>query len=187
MLKIKSLVLAAMLLPAVAIASPDQNQDPQQQQQQDQDDQGQYRAPSTGTVEVDSYQWSAGKGRLGVILMGLTPELRGFFGAPRNSGLLVAGVAPQSPAYRAGIRVGDVITRIEGQQVQSVEDITDAINNQGQNMHRVMIEVIRDHRPLNLRAQVMLSGQNMQSQQNTQNPSYQQQQNQGMQQQPNNM
>src|SRR4051812_40154999 len=68
--------------------------------------------------EVDTFVWSTSQGRLGVMVMGLTPELRAYFGAPKDAGLLVARVQPKSPASRAGIQVGDVLTTVAGTKVQ---------------------------------------------------------------------
>lgn len=44
-----------------------------------------------------------------------------------KAGLLVVKVAPQSPASKAGIRPGDVITHFGGTAVSSVADITAAV------------------------------------------------------------
>lgn len=54
------------------------------------------------------------RGHLGVRLTDLTPELRTHFGAPKDAGVLVAKVTDGSPADKAGIKVGDIITSIEG-------------------------------------------------------------------------
>src|SRR5665647_908272 len=79
-------------------------------------------------AQADSYRWSTSEGRrLGVMVVGLNPELRTFFGAPEDSGLLVAQVAPDSAAARAGIRVGDVITRLGPDKVDSVVVIMSTI------------------------------------------------------------
>ena len=40
--------------------------------------------------------------------------------APVHTGLLISGVLPRSPASGAGIRVGDVITAVNGRQVASI-------------------------------------------------------------------
>ncbi len=49
------------------------------------------------------------RGRIGVHVQPLTPELREHFGGPRDRGLLVAKVEAGRPGARAGLRVGDVL------------------------------------------------------------------------------
>jgi Do/DeqQ family serine protease len=55
---------------------------------------------------------------LGAKLQNVTPEIAESLGLKRNSGALVAGVSPNSPADRAGIKTGDVIVSIEEQAVE---------------------------------------------------------------------
>jgi len=55
---------------------------------------------------------------LGAKLQGVTPEIAEGLGLKRAAGALVAGVSKDSPAARAGIRTGDVIVSIEGQEVE---------------------------------------------------------------------
>jgi membrane-associated protease RseP (regulator of RpoE activity) len=59
------------------------------------------------------------RGFLGVGLTELTPELRTHFGAPEDTGAMVSRVEPGSPAEKAGIKVGDIITSIDGEDVES--------------------------------------------------------------------
>lgn len=62
-------------------------------------------------------------GFLGVRLLGMTPELRAHYGAPRDAGVLVSEVEPESPAARAGLQVGDIITQAAGESVDSIGDL----------------------------------------------------------------
>jgi hypothetical protein len=66
-------------------------------------------------------------GFLGVRLIGITDELRGHYGAPKDAGVLVGGVEADSPAARAGIEVGDVITSVDGREVSSTGDLSRAV------------------------------------------------------------
>jgi membrane-associated protease RseP (regulator of RpoE activity) len=66
-------------------------------------------------------------GFLGVRLIGITDELRGHYGAPKDAGVRVGGVEADSPAARAGIEVGDVITSVDGREVSSTGDLSRAV------------------------------------------------------------
>ena len=61
------------------------------------------------------------RGRLGVSVDELTPQLAEYFGA--KDGVLVAAVTDDSPAARAGIKAGDVITSVNGHEVRSRGDL----------------------------------------------------------------
>lgn len=66
----------------------------------------------------------ASEPQLGLQLAPLAPELRYRLGLPENaSGALVAGVAPSSPAARAGLQRGDLITRIDKTDVSQPRDV----------------------------------------------------------------
>ena len=57
------------------------------------------------------------RGRIGVQVDAMTLELRRYFQAPEDRGLLVVRVEPDRPAARAGLRVGDVIVSAGGEPV----------------------------------------------------------------------
>jgi membrane-associated protease RseP (regulator of RpoE activity) len=79
---------------------------------------------------------------LGVNLTDLTPELREYFGATKDSGVLVASVEDNSPAAKAGLRVGDVIVAVEGKDVESSWDLRSAIRDKKEG-DTARIEVLR--------------------------------------------
>jgi Do/DeqQ family serine protease len=54
---------------------------------------------------------------LGAKLQPLTPELAENLGIKRPIGALVASIVPKSPAAQAGLRSGDVITSVDGQEI----------------------------------------------------------------------
>jgi membrane-associated protease RseP (regulator of RpoE activity) len=108
------------------------------------------RNDTSNDTEVDTFVWSAGQAHLGLMVMGLTPELRSYFGAPRDAGLLVARVEPNSPAARAGIRVGDLLVSVGSRRVQGAADVLNALSST--NSSRVPIEIIRQGKPLALQA-----------------------------------
>ena len=57
------------------------------------------------------------RGYLGVTLQELTPAMARGLGIPEARGVLVADVVPDSPAARAGLQRGDVITAVDGKPV----------------------------------------------------------------------
>jgi serine protease Do len=56
---------------------------------------------------------------IGVQVQNLTPELAKSYGLPSTSGALVADIVPGSPAQKAGVQPGDVLTRFDGKPVDS--------------------------------------------------------------------
>jgi membrane-associated protease RseP (regulator of RpoE activity) len=69
------------------------------------------------------------QGRIGVRLLDMTPELRAHYGVPREAGVLVAGVEKESPASKAGIQVGDIITRAGQEKIESAADLSRAVRH----------------------------------------------------------
>jgi len=88
----------------------------------------------------------ADRGRLGVSLQPLTGQMADYFGVDR--GALVTSVEPQSPAARAGLKAGDVITGIGSDRVESPADVQDAVRRAGDG--EVSVRVMRDRSPLTL-------------------------------------
>ncbi len=57
------------------------------------------------------------RGWLGVLIQDVTRELAESFGMDKPRGALVAKVLPDSPAEKAGFKVGDVVIRFDGKDV----------------------------------------------------------------------
>src|SRR5204863_4895709 len=76
-----------------------------------------------GNVLFDDFDFPGKGAFIGVSVVDLTPELREFFGASKDSGVLVSSVADHGPAAKAGVRVGDVITSVDGKAVASLRDL----------------------------------------------------------------
>ncbi len=60
---------------------------------------------------------------LGISYRGITPELARQFRLPVTEGVILAQVEPGSPAARAGLRNGDIITRIDGTEIDTEGDL----------------------------------------------------------------
>jgi serine protease Do len=62
------------------------------------------------------------RGWVGVAIQEVTPDLANAFGLQNPHGALVAKVLTGGPAERGGIKVGDIITEYDGQQVTAAHD-----------------------------------------------------------------
>ncbi len=89
-----------------------------------------------------SVQFGMSQGRLGAQVTDMTEELRGFFGAPKDAGILVSKVTPDSPAAKAGVRVGDVIVEVGGKRVEHAWDVLSATAGKKKG-DRVEVVIIR--------------------------------------------
>lgn len=80
--------------------------------------------------------------RIGVSTMELTKQLADYFGVTTGKGVLVTAVTEGGPAAKAGIKAGDVITAVDGEEVDSTGDVSRAISRKKEG--EVTITVIRN-------------------------------------------
>ena len=92
---------------------------------------------------LDRVPGLGGRGRLGVTLDSMTDQLAGYFGA-EEGGALVTSVRQASPAEKAGLRAGDVITSINGDPVRDAGDVARQIARSGEG--EVRIGYLRDRK-----------------------------------------
>lgn len=91
------------------------------------------------------------RGRLGVQLGELTPQLADYFGAT-DGGVLVSSINQDSPAEKAGLKAGDVITSVNGDQVRNSDDLIDQLREvEGR---EVTIGIVRDKKESTLKATI---------------------------------
>ncbi len=86
------------------------------------------------------------RGFIGVTLVEITPELSAHYGAPREAGVVVSGVEADTPAGRAGVQVGDVITSVDGKRVRWTGDVSRAVRDK-KGGETVEVEIVRDRAP----------------------------------------
>ncbi len=82
---------------------------------------------------------------LGIEGADLTPQLARFFGVAQGKGVLVQEVTQGSPAAKAGLKAGDVITKVGSQEVGSVEELRNALGEDTDQARKVMLTIVRDH------------------------------------------
>jgi len=74
-----------------------------------------------------SLETGLGRGYLGVGLLDLTRQLRAHFGVPADAGVMVSSVDKDSPAAKAGLEAGDIITAVDGKPVRDSWGIGHAV------------------------------------------------------------
>ncbi|MFP4451488.1 MAG: trypsin-like peptidase domain-containing protein [Rhodosalinus sp.] len=67
------------------------------------------------------------RGRLGVAIQDLTPDLAEALGVAAETGAIVGSVEPGTPADRAGLAAGDVIVAVDGDPVEGSADLRQKI------------------------------------------------------------
>lgn len=67
---------------------------------------------------------SVSRGWLGVGIQDVTPEIARAIGLDKPSGAMITSIYPGDPAYRAGLKKGDVILRINNQDIQDPRALT---------------------------------------------------------------
>jgi Do/DeqQ family serine protease len=97
---------------------------------------------------------------LGIQMVGLTPELKQNINSDPNSGLkvteekgvLVVKVVPNSPAAKAGIKAGDVISKLNGKPVSDANSLQKVVED-SQIGKDLSLELRRNGQNLNLAVQ----------------------------------
>jgi membrane-associated protease RseP (regulator of RpoE activity) len=80
---------------------------------------------------------------LGVDVQPMSEELRSYFKAPRDMGVLVNKVMDGTPAERAGLKAGDVIIGVDGKDVSDQGDISRALSSRDAG-DEVGLKIMRD-------------------------------------------
>jgi serine protease Do len=83
---------------------------------------------------------------IGVECEPIDSQLAEYFGVKR--GVLVRSVAKNSPAGRAGIKAGDVLTAIDERTVATPRDLSSYMRGQHQSGKPILIALVRDHKEL---------------------------------------
>ncbi len=83
--------------------------------------------PPKGGGPGDLMWFTPGRARLGVGIEELTPQLAEYFGT--KDGVLVTSVEPETPAAKAGLKAGDVITAVNGKAVSNGGELIEAVQS----------------------------------------------------------
>jgi serine protease Do len=90
---------------------------------------------------------------IGVYCGELNRELAEHFGVKEGTGLLVSRLTPGGPAEKAKLRVGDVIVRVDGERVETVNDLIGLVQAKAKGS-KIKLEILRDKKEMTLDVEV---------------------------------
>jgi len=86
---------------------------------------------------------------LGIDAENLEGDFGNFFGAPEGEGVLVRGVFSDSPAAKAGLKVGDVITSMDGNRIRSASELREKLLTKHE-QKTIKLGILRNKAELNV-------------------------------------
>jgi C-terminal processing protease CtpA/Prc len=121
-------------------------------------------APTPGTFafrmpeipEIPPMEWNGGmpfggQPRLGIDAEEISGQLGAFFGAPGGEGILVRDVNSGSPAEKAGVKAGDVITSLNGERIRTVGELREKLSAKHDDKDRtVKLGILRNKSEISL-------------------------------------
>ncbi len=101
------------------------------------------------TVDALIRDGKVNHGYMGVGITDVTPENAKFFESKDNRGAIVTQVEPNSPSAKAGLKVGDLITGIDGHEVSDAGQLQ-VVVGQTRPGTTVKLQVFRDGKSMDL-------------------------------------
>lgn len=93
------------------------------------------------------------RGYLGLVVKPLTPELARQLGSPDTKGAVVTDVEPGSPAATAGVKTGDIITKLNGRALNQANELPARVSEISVGS-RVEISLWRNGKEIDVTAEV---------------------------------
>ena len=92
-------------------------------------------------------------GFLGVQIQDLSDQLSDHFKVKDGNGVLVSEVVEDSPAEKAGLKTGDIITKVDGDEIEDASDLTTTIRSYDPET-KVSVSIVRDGKKKKLNAKL---------------------------------
>jgi S1-C subfamily serine protease len=90
---------------------------------------------------------------IGVYCGELNRELAEHFGVKDGTGLIVSKLTEGGPAEKAKLKVGDVITKVDGKRVESANDLIDLVQAKEKGA-KIKLEILRDKKAMTIEVEV---------------------------------
>src|SRR5204863_403938 len=90
------------------------------------------------------------RGYLGVQVQDLSPDMAKQFSIADSSGAFIQDVSPDGPAEKAGLKPGDVVRKVNGQTIDTAQQLTEAVINLAPGAV-ANLEVLRDGKSMNFK------------------------------------
>lgn len=113
-----------------------------------------FAIPAEDAIKVVDQLRSLGKvkrGWLGIVIQPLDEALAEGLGIPKNKGEIIASVSPGAPADKAGLQQGDVVLKVNNQEVTEDTSLSYIVSNTPIGS-RIPIEVLRGDKKITLYA-----------------------------------
>lgn len=98
--------------------------------------------PMTANGDAFVFRSGAPTRQIGVNATALTKQLGEYFGVQSGEGILLSFVRENSPAEKAGLKAGDIITEADGKAVKTNADLMRALNDKKEG--DVSLTIVRD-------------------------------------------
>lgn len=104
--------------------------------------------------EPKMFSWSVKQRKyIGIYLEEINRELSVYFGVKEGRGLLVAKITKDSPAEKAGLKVGDVIIKADGIRTERARDLTGVIQDKEKGK-RIKLELLRNKKMKSIEVEI---------------------------------
>lgn len=114
-----------------------------------------FTMPETPEIpEIPRMEWNGNltflnRPRFGIEAEDLSDQLGAYFGAPDGEGVLVRSVNADSPAQKAGIKAGDVITSLNGEKLHTIGELREKLAA-AKDAKSVKVGLLRDKNAMTL-------------------------------------
>ncbi|MFN3234017.1 MAG: Do family serine endopeptidase [Gammaproteobacteria bacterium] len=94
------------------------------------------------------------RGVVGVMVQTLTPDLATALQQPKQKGAVVTQLAPNSPAKKAGIQTGDIITAVNGTEISTSAQLVNSVGFM-RTGSTVSLQVLRHGKPMTFKPKII--------------------------------